>query len=279
MTNPKGVMSIATKVVIQINAKLGGEPWAVANPLKASNTMVIGFDVYHCGKRKGQSVGAMVATTSKELSKFYSTVSFHESRDELTGKMATDITKCLMAFKTVNGDQLPDRIIMFRDGVGDGQLNYVYNTELAQIKMSLKSVYESKGRSLPKFSLIIVTKKINARIALVDTQRGNICNPQAGTIVDDVITLPERWDFYLVAQHANQGTVSPTCYNVLFDQQGLDADKIQRFAYKLCHMYYNWSGTVAVPAPCQYAHKLAYLTGLALKDESKEALSHQLFYL
>jgi hypothetical protein len=23
-------------------------------------------------------------------------------------------------------------------------------------------------------------------------------------------------------------------------------------------MYYNWPGTVRVPAPCQYAHKLAY---------------------
>ena len=30
------------------------------------------------------------------------------------------------------------------------------------------------------------------------------------------------------------------------------------FSYKLTHMYYNWPGTVRVPAPCQYAHKLAY---------------------
>jgi hypothetical protein len=30
----KGLMSIATKVVIQMNAKLGGEPWSIQLPLK-----------------------------------------------------------------------------------------------------------------------------------------------------------------------------------------------------------------------------------------------------
>lgn len=26
---------------------------------------------------------------------------------------------------------------------------------------------------------------------------------------------------------------------------------ISRFTYKLTHMYYNWPGTIRVPAPCQ----------------------------
>ena len=29
------------------------------------------------------------------------------------------------------------------------------------------------------------------------------------------------------------------------------------YSYKLTHMYYNWPGTVRVPAPCQYAHKVS----------------------
>jgi aubergine-like protein len=73
-----------------------------------------------------------------------------------------------------------------------------------------------------------------------------------------------RFDFFLVAQAARQGTVSPCSYNVLSDTQDLDADKLQRITYKMCHMYFNWSGTVAVPAPCQYAHKLAALSGISL---------------
>ena len=32
-------------------------------------------------------------------------------------------------------------------------------------------------------------------------------------------------------------------------------------AYILTHHYYNFAGTIRVPAPCQLAHKLAYLIG------------------
>lgn len=50
-----------------------------------------------------------------------------------------------------------------------------------------------------------------------------------------------RYDFFIVSQFVNQGTVSPTSYNIIHDTLGLDPDKIQRLTYKLTHMYYNWS--------------------------------------
>ncbi|ODM91966.1 Protein aubergine [Orchesella cincta] len=89
--NDKSLMSICTKLVVQMNAKLGGEPWTVLIPLK--KLMVVGFDVYHCGKRKGSSVGAMVATTSASYAKYFSTVSHHSSRDELSDKVGADFMK------------------------------------------------------------------------------------------------------------------------------------------------------------------------------------------
>ena len=41
--------------------------------------------------------------------------------------------------------------------------------------------------------------------------------------------------------------------------KSLGPDVIQQLAYKLTHMYFNWPGTVRVPALCQYAHKLALM--------------------
>ncbi len=41
-------MSVATKIGIQINAKLGGEVWGVHIPTKT--LMVIGMDSYHGNK-------------------------------------------------------------------------------------------------------------------------------------------------------------------------------------------------------------------------------------
>jgi aubergine-like protein len=58
--------------------------------------------------------------------------------------------------------------------------------------------------------------------------------------------LSHRYDFYLVSQSVRQGTVSPTSYNVISDNVGLDADKLQRLTYKLTHLYYNWSVSIAM---------------------------------
>jgi aubergine-like protein len=88
-----------------------------------------------------------------------------------------------------------------------------------------------------------------------------------------------RYDFFIVSQHVRQGTVSPTHYVVVYDSSGWDCDKVQRLSYMLTHMYYNWPGTVRVPAPCQYAHKLASLQGQNLRKPFDVVLADRLFYL
>lgn len=79
---------------------------------------------------------------------------------------------------------------------------------------------------------------------------------------------------------------------------------IQKLSYKMTHLYYNWNGTVRVPAPCQvsiiseyseertreyfetililcfqYAHKLAYLVGEHMHAPATENLRNVLFFL
>ena len=39
-----------------------------------------------------------------------------------------------------------------------------------------------------------------------------------------------RYDFFVVSQSVNQGSVSPTSYNVISDNTGLNPDKMQRLA-------------------------------------------------
>ena len=57
--NPKKAMSVVTKVVLQMNAKLGGELWSVHIPMK--KVMYVGIDTYHdSGSQK--SVGGFVAS-------------------------------------------------------------------------------------------------------------------------------------------------------------------------------------------------------------------------
>ena len=39
-----------------------------------------------------------------------------------------------------------------------------------------------------------------------------------------------------------------------------------QLTYKMTHLYFNWPGTVRVPMPCQYAHKLTFLVGESIKE-------------
>ncbi|XP_029717566.1 protein aubergine-like [Aedes albopictus] len=271
--NVRTLMSVATKVAIQVNCKLGGIPWILKNPL--SSIMVIGYDVCHDTRDKSKSYGALVASmygAGCRHPKYFSTVNHHSNGEELSNFMAQNIIKALHSYRADFGNALPDRIIVYRDGVGDGQLKHVYEHEVNSIKDNLLLACKAQPNS-PKLTFFVVNKRINTR--LFHQKR----NPVPGTIVDDVITLPERNDFYLVSQSVRQGTVSPTSYNILKDESGLSADKLQLYTFKQTHMYYNWSGTVGVPAVCQYAHKLAALAGQYLHQAPNNLLEKKLYYL
>jgi len=128
-----------------------------------------------------------------------------------------------------------------------------------------------------KWAFVIVTKRINTR--MFARQGNDLTNPTPGTVADTEVTRPERYDFYLVSQSVRQGTVTPVSFNVVWDNSGLKPDHIQRLSYKLTHLYFNWPGTIRVPAPCQYAHKLAFLIGQNVHRDPHPDLAHNLFYL
>ena len=63
------------------------------------------------------------------------------------------------------------------------------------------------------------------------------------------------YEFFIYFLAVTQGTVTPTHMVVVQENtrsgKKFQPDDIQKLAYKLTHMYFNWPGTVRVPAPCQ----------------------------
>ena len=182
LAKPKGLMSVATKVVVQMNCKLGGEPWAVDIPMK--NTMVLGYDTYHDSLHKDKSAGALVASINKNFTRFVSSAHIHDRMSEMTDHMVPAVSKAIRKYIEVNG-QAPERVIMYRDGVGDGQISYVLDHEVAAIEQCFKMQRLEGG----KFTYVIVSKRINTKFFAMNGKPGNV---NSGTIVDDVVTQPER---------------------------------------------------------------------------------------
>ncbi|XP_045889696.1 piwi-like protein 1 [Micropterus dolomieu] len=271
LSRPQALMTVATKIALQMACKMGGELWSVEIPLK--QLMIVGIDCYHDSAAGKRSIGALVASLNQSMSRWFSRCVLQHRGQEIMDGLKKALSAALKDYLKINGC-LPSRIIVYRDGVGDGQLHSVVNYEVSQIMDSIKSMGEDYS---PKLSVVVVKKRISSRFFA--HMQGKVTNPPPGTVVDSEVTRPEWYDFFIVSQAVRSGSVSPTHYNVVYDTSGLKPDHMQRLTYKLCHMYYNWQGIIRVPAPCQYAHKLAFLVGQSIHKEPNIKLDDFLYYL
>jgi len=266
--------AVVQKVALQINCKLGGELWGVKGNIKGS-VLVVGIDAYHDAdlRAKGCSIAGVVSNINSAFSRWYSYTAKQEPKQEIGDALKVAFLNCLKTFYRHN-QAWPDIVVVFRDGVSDTQLNVVQDHEVPQFLSCFK---EMNNGHQPKFAYVVVQKRINTRVYNVP-RPGEYDNPAPGTVVDYHITRRSWYDFFLVSQRVTQGTVTPVHFVVVADNANIPPDVLQKLSYKLTHMYFNWTGTVRVPAPCQYAHKLADMVGQHLKA-SPVGQEEKLFYL
>ncbi|XP_016428322.1 piwi-like protein 2 isoform X2 [Sinocyclocheilus rhinocerous] len=270
ISQPQKLRSIAQKILLQINCKLGGELWTVNVPLKY--LMVIGVDVHHDVSKKSRSVMGFVASLNSMLTKWYSRVTFQMPHEEIINGFRVCLLAALQKYYEVN-HAFPEKIVIYRDGVSDGQLKTV---ELYEIPQVLKC-FETIPNYEPKLAFIVVQKRIST--TLYSYGSAHFGTPSPGTVLDHTVTNRDWVDFYLMAHSIRQGCGLPTHYIAVYNTANLTPDHLQRLTFKMCHLYWNWPGTIRVPAPCKYAHKLAFLSGQYLHSEPAIQLSEKLFFL
>lgn len=256
------LLTICNKLLVQINAKLGGVPWAIdALPFSDKPTMLIGIDVYHETKLGKNSFLGFVATVDRFFCKYFSKVAMHTVGQEVGTHLNQTMKLALAEFKRTNG-VYPAQVIVFRDGVSSSQQAAIRELEAASIKEAL---HQTPGAEEARLAVICVNKKVNARFYV--SQKGQMNNmadnPEQGTLVDSTVTQGMH-DFYIVSQRTTQGTATPTHYHILLNEIGQDPETVAKFqmlSYKLCYLYYNFTGAIKIPSPVQYAHKLALFVG------------------
>jgi len=275
--NPKGLQSKATKIAVQLASKLGGAPWTLQFQFPGP-TMMVGMDVYHSGEivsRKKQSVVGFSASMNATLSSYYSRVVIQDPGKEIVEALQPCMESALNKFKEIN-NSYPKYVVFFRDGVGEGQVSTVMDKEV----QSCFDAFKALNITDTKLSFLVVLKRIHTRLFLQSSDSDGLSNPAPGTIVDTDITGPGALEFFLVSQSVTQGTATPTRYQCIHNDCKFSADYLQTLTYKLCHMYYNWFGTIRVPAPCLYAHKIAFLVGQSThKEDEQRRLNNRLFFL
>lgn len=200
---------------------------------------------------------------------YFSHVTFHESRTDISSNIGVSLVMALNKYKERNNGEYPQNIILYRDGVGEGQLAYVHGHEVAELKKKLPENVT--------LTVIVVSKRIHTQF--YKPRENQMDNPISGTVIDNTVTNSEQYDFFLIPQSVRQGTVNPVSFNIIRQEITLPTDSFHKLSYMLTHLYYNWAGAVRVPAPVQYAHKLAALAGETLRSQPHDSLAEKLYYL
>uniref|UniRef100_A0A671ULA5 Piwi-like protein 2 n=1 Tax=Sparus aurata TaxID=8175 RepID=A0A671ULA5_SPAAU len=207
--------SVAQKILLQMNSKLGGELWTVTVPLK--HLMVVGVDVHHDTSKVHQSVMGFVASVNSSLTRWYSRVTFQTPNEELINGFRICFLAALQKYYEVNHN-LPEKIVVYRDGVSDGQLRMVEQYEIPQ----LIKCFETFPTYEPKLVFIVVQKRIST--TLYSCMSNNFGAPPPGTVLDHTLTQKDWVDFYLMAHHIRHGCGLPTHYISLYNTANLTPD-------------------------------------------------------
>lgn len=272
-TAKKNNMSIYSKIILQMAAKIGGELWHSILPRGfPSNTMIIGIDVCRSTFQGDVNVMGVCATLNPVLTRYWNQVGFQLQGVESSNILTTIILNALRQYYRVNNRSKPDYIVIYRDGVKPSQYHDVIQVEIAKVLSTLKSFDKDWN---PHVTILVINKQVKARF--YTRLQGATRNTPPGVVVESSV-VASHYNFYLTA-HSGDGTLTPTHYNVVFDDSGWGADLLEGLTNCLCLDYYNWTGAVRVPAPCMYARKLATLVAKHTKADFSANLAMQYFYL
>lgn len=265
-------------VVLKINTKLGGTchtlasrlPGAAPSPsifadppaslswLFDKPCMLVGIDVSHPepGSTK-PSMAAVVGSMDGRASQYAAYLTTLMSKQEMVSTLQDAMLQLLTVFKQRN-NKLPATIIVYRDGVSDGQFSQVIDLELPCIHGALELMGVPIGSI--KVAIVVCQKRHHTRIVYQDNAAGGeYINPCPGLVLDarggnKSVTSATINEFYLNSHAAIQGTAKPCKYALIYDEIGFRLSELELLTYWTTYLYARCNKSVSYATPAYYAH-------------------------
>ena len=285
---------------MKINLKMGGCNQLLdasgAKFIGQGKTMVVGLDVTHPTTTDFQgtpSIAGIVASIDGHMGQWPGEVRTQTRRQE-TIEFLEDMMVARINLWIRRNKQPPSNILIYRDGVSEGQFEMVLTEELPKVYNAIHRIKEYQNHP-PRVTIIVCGKRHHVRFYPTQQKdEDRTQNPINGCVVDRGVTRPIYWDFYLQAQAPLQGSARPAHYIVIHDeiftnsqiiQGGKPADIIQELTHNICYMMGRATRSISYATPafladrfCDRARKylLAFMHAEATKNGriSEELMSH-----
>ena len=267
-------------VALKLNLKIGGINQLVERHqiITHSQTMIVGIDVTHPSPGSAAtapSVAGMVANVDDLLGQWPATLRSQAGRQEMVEPLADMLKSRLRLWAARHNGEFPENILVYRDGVSEGQYDTVIEKELPKLRDACEKIYpaDRTRKGFPRFTIVIVGKRHHTRFFPSDKSGAEkSTNPLPGTIVDRGITEARNWDFFLQAHSGLQGTARPAHYYVVLDEifrsrnRETAANDLESLTHQLCYAYGRATKAVKVCMPTYYADLVC--------DRARHYLSH-----
>ncbi|KAL0815023.1 hypothetical protein Bca101_071466 [Brassica carinata] len=251
----KGGDQYRANLALKINAKVGGSNVELMDTFsffrKDDQVMFIGADVNHPASRDklSPSIVAVVGTLNwPEANRYAARVIAQPHRKEEIQGFGETCLELVKAHVQSTGKR-PNKIVIFRDGVSDGQFDMVLNVELLDVKLT----FEKNDPFLPATDN--------------DGSDKGMC---LGAVVDTKVIHPFEYDFYLCSHHGGIGTSKPTHYYTLWDELGFTSDQVQKLIFEMCFTFTRCTKPVSLVPPVYYADMVAYRGRMYHEASSRE---------
>ncbi|TKA58520.1 hypothetical protein B0A53_00261 [Rhodotorula sp. CCFEE 5036] len=264
---PKGVDQYAGNLLLKVNAKLQGINSTVdlagVPRFVAGKTMLLGADVTHptgfgtpaAGEEVGSSIAAVVGSSEPSNMRYSAQVREQTGRKEFVTDLEAMSETLIRGFVASNRGNKPESIVMFRDGVSEGQWAPVVHAEVSALKAAFRKIDPTWE---PKLTYIVCMKRHNVRLFCANPQDADRTgNLPPGVVVDQTITHPYVFDFFLQAHAGLKGTAKPTRYVVLLDENGYKSDELQKMTNSLSFSFARATRSTSLVPPAYYADIVA----------------------
>lgn len=259
--NPRGVEAYTENLAMKIVAKLGGLSHRVPSEslpgLVKGKTMILGADLGHPPFVPGSmvpTVACSIATYNAECDAYSAQIRLQIGRSEIINDLSTMVEAHLRIFAKNNNGDYPERILVFRDGISEGQYAAALQYEHDAIVSACRRI---EGTYRPRILVCVCAKRHNTRFfAKEREQTDRTGNLPSGLCVDRSVTHPYAFDFFLQSHAGLVGTARPTHYICLLDELALTPDELQKLVHGLCFSFARCTRSVSLVPVCYMAGKL-----------------------
>jgi len=233
----KAAPDMITNLWLKVNEKLGGTNWKVSVPLPNSENpiMVVGCSFSHSepGSTEPTIVG-FSATTQQGATGYINYTAHQDPRLNIVTfrVMEEALMHFVKEFMARNNGSKPERIFWFRGGASEGALQAIMKNEMEAIRR----IFQQKDPSYqPAITFVVSIRNHRQKMFAVHEkdQVGQGKNVPAGTVMSGYGGGAPGSFHYHLASHAGVGTINPTFYQVLHDDNDIELDNMVKLTYAL----------------------------------------------